>query len=68
MTTQPTFATSPIALIDVHAIEQQARAARAEMSHEAFAALATSFKQLAAKFRPSRQGARDGQPQTGSYA
>jgi len=54
----------PVGLIDVSAIEHQARAARAEMSREAFAAMGTLFKQWSAKFRPGRQS----QPQSGAFA
>ena len=55
MTTQPNTENRPLTLIDVHAIERQARAARSEMSREAFVAIASVLKRL---FVPSRPAAK----------
>ena len=54
--------------IDSTAVEQQARAARADAAREAFAALATQFSRLFAVLRPARQVAGNGQPRSGAYA
>ncbi len=53
--------------IDSTAVEQQARAARADAAREAFAALATQFSRLFAVLRPAPR-AGNGQPRSGAYA
>lgn len=64
-----TYATVQAAgFIDSTAVEQQARAARADATREVFAALAAQFSQLMSALRPARQVAGNGQPQTGAYA
>lgn len=54
--------------IDSTAVEQQARAARADAAREVFAALAAQFTRLAIALRPARALAGNGQPRTGAYA
>ena len=51
--------------IDSTAVEQQARAARADATPEVFAAL---FARLATALRPAPRAAGNGQPRTGAYA
>ncbi len=48
--------------IDTTALEQQARAARANHTREAFAALAAAFVQLTKALRPARPLTGNGQP------
>lgn len=54
--------------IDSTAVEQQARAARAEATREIFAALAAQVTRLANALRPARPLAGNGQPRTGAFA
>lgn len=54
--------------IDTTAIEQQARAARADAAREAFTALAAQFVRLTNALRPARALAGNGQPRTGAFA
>ncbi len=66
--TTPIDTVNTVTLINVLAIEQQARAMRAQLLWEAFAGLSASFKLLIAKFRPQRQVATGSQPRTGAFA
>jgi len=52
----------PIGLIDVSAIEYEARAARAEVMRATVVALPALFAQVVARLRSKRQ------PQTGAFA
>ena len=54
--------------IDSTAVEQQARAARADVTREAFTALAAQVARLASALRPAHPRADNGQPRTGAYA
>jgi hypothetical protein len=54
--------------IDSAAVEQQARAARADATRELFAALAGQLARLATGLRPARPLAGNGQPRTGAFA
>lgn len=65
MTTTTAQATG---FIDSTAVEQQARAARADAAREILAVLAARFSRLFAVLRPVRQVAGNGQPRSGAYA